>query len=270
MEPERGTPWDARLEDAALAFLDLEMTGLDVERDRVVEICAERVVGGRCVGRVETLLWPGDERVGGASHVHGLTPEVLRGAPTFESIVAEVVDVIDGAILVAHAAAWDARFLRAELARAGRPMELQHWIDTLVLSRRSFALPNHSLSALRAHFGLDVAGAHRAGADVAALRYVFQRCVEALGARSARDLWEVRVTERRARSEILAALAGAVEAGVPVLVTYRASRRAPEELRVVVTELVTDLDPPRAIGYLLPSRGRRELRADRILRVDPA
>ena len=31
-----------------------------------------------------------------------------------------------------------------------------------------------------------------------------------------------------------------------------------------------DLDPPRVIGYQLPGRGRRELRADRILRVDPA
>ena len=36
-----------------------------------------------------------------------------------------------------------------------------------------------------------------------------------------------------------------------------------------VTEILSDVDPPRAIGYLLPGRGRRELRADRILRIEP-
>ena len=38
---------------------------------------------------------------------------------------------------------------------------------------------------------------------------------------------------------------------------------------MVFTELRTDLDPPRVIGYQLPGRGRRELRTDRILTVSP-
>jgi DNA polymerase-3 subunit epsilon len=39
---------------------------------------------------------------------------------------------------------------------------------------------------------------------------------------------------------------------------------------MVLTLVRSDLDPPRVMGYQLPGRGRRELRADRILRVDPA
>jgi DNA polymerase-3 subunit epsilon len=53
-------------------------------------------------------------------------------------------------------------------------------------------------------------------------------------------------------------------------VTYRATRRAPEPLTIVISEVRSDLDPPRVLGYLLPGRGRRELRADRILKVEPA
>ncbi|MBV9948547.1 MAG: hypothetical protein JOZ69_16980, partial [Myxococcales bacterium] len=49
--PPPGPPWDLPVTEAPLAFVDLEMTGLDVARDRVVEICAERVVGGRCERR---------------------------------------------------------------------------------------------------------------------------------------------------------------------------------------------------------------------------
>jgi DNA polymerase-3 subunit epsilon len=35
-----------------------------------------------------------------------------------------------------------------------------------------------------------------------------------------------------------------------------------------ITDVRTDLDPPRVLGYLLPSRSRRELRADRILAIE--
>ena len=51
-------------------------------------------------------------------------------------------------------------------------------------------------------------------------------------------------------------------------VRYRPARRRPEELVFCVTGVRTDLDPPRVLGYLLPSRSRRELRADRILAID--
>jgi len=60
-----------------------------------------------------------------------------------------------------------------------------------------------------------------------------------------------------------------VEHGAPVVITYRPARRAPEALSMVLLEVRSDLDPPRVVGYQLPGRGRRQLRADRILRVEP-
>jgi DNA polymerase-3 subunit epsilon len=62
----------------------------------------------------------------------------------------------------------------------------------------------------------------------------------------------------------------AVSAANPVAVTYRASGRAQERLEMVLLEVFSALDPPLVVGYLLPGRGRRTLRADRILRVEPA
>jgi len=40
-------------------------------------------------------------------------------------------------------------------------------------------------------------------------------------------------------------------------------------MQMVLVEIIAGLDPPRVIGYQLPGRGRRELRADRILRIEP-
>jgi len=266
-EPSGGA-WECPVAEATFAFVDLEMTGLDLASDRVVEVCVERVERGECVARIDTLVWPGEERAGGASEVHGLSVERLTGAPRFEEIAAEVRALLEGAVPVAHAASWDARFLQMELARAGVPMELDHWVDTLSLSRRSFLMPNHSLTALRAKFGLPGEGAHRAASDVRALREVFARCCEVLRPVSPRDLWETRVQNERTRAAIVAALLAAQASGAEVKVVIRASGRPLREVRVCVKEVHHEAEPPKAIGYLMPGRGRAELRIDRILRVE--
>jgi DNA polymerase-3 subunit epsilon len=267
--PPPGPPWDLPLAEAPLAFVDLEMTGLDAARDRVVEVCIERVVGGERQLLLSTLIDPG-ERVGGAAHVHGLDAQALAGAPRFEAIAGDVMKALQGAILVAHAAVWDVRFLAAELARAGIVMGVEHWLDTLVLARRSFAFHSYSLDALCRELGIDRGQAHRAESDVRAMRVVFDRCVAVLAPVSARDLWEVRIGERRARQAIVDACEAAAKHGAPVVVTYRPARKPPQELSMVLVEVRSDLDPPGVVGYQLPGRGRRQLRADRILRVEPA
>jgi DNA polymerase-3 subunit epsilon len=285
--PPQGPPWDLALDEAPLAFVDLEMTGLDASKDRVVEICIERVRGGAVEDRLHTLVRPtagapapgrgvvprpapDDEALTsiGNEHVHGIAAEALAGAPTFPEIRERVAALLDGAVLVAHGAVWDVAFLEAEMARAGTPYTVGHWLDTLNLSRRTFALPRHSLAALREHFGIDATRAHRADADVAALREVFSRCVAALEPKTARDLWEVRIAQKKAREQIIAECTQAVASKKPVTVVYRPRARPPEPMRMVLTEVLSGLDPPRVIGYQLPGRGRRELRADRILRIE--
>jgi len=269
--PPAGDPWDLPLAETPLAFVDLEMTGLDAAKDRVVEICVERVRGGEVVARLHTLVRPetlAKEEVGNA-HVHGIFAEALQGAPTFAEIAAQVAELFDDAVLVAHGASWDVAFLEAEMARAGQPMPLPFYVDTLTLARRTFGLKKHSLDALREHFGLDRSRAHRADADVAALRAVWQKCVEALEPKTPRDVWEVRVAERKARETIVAECTEAIAAGKPVTVVYRPRSRPQEPMQMVLVEIIAGLDPPRVIGYQLPGRGRRELRADRILRIEP-
>ncbi len=267
--PPAGPPWDLPVAEAPLAFVDLEMTGLDAVHDRVVEVCVERVVGGERQRLLSTLVDPG-ERVGGAAQVHGLDATALAGAPRFADIAADVLATLDGAILVAHAAVWDVRFLAAEMRRAGLPDRVEHYLDTLALARRAFAFHSYSLDALCRELAIDRGQAHRAESDVRAMRTVFDRCVGVLSPVSARDLWEVRIGERRARQAIVDACEAAVKHGAPVVVTYRAARRAPEDLHMVLQEVRSDLDPPGVVGYQLPGRGRRQLRADRILRVEPA
>jgi DNA polymerase-3 subunit epsilon len=262
--PPEGAPWDAPLGEAPLAFVDLEMTGLEVGRDRVVEVCVERVRDGALEDRLETVVNPGDQR--GAEHVHGISEAEIAAAPGMATIADRIVELLRGAIVIAHGVSWDLAFLRDEMSRLGRGDEVPtHAIDTIALARRALNLRSYGLSAVARAFELPEDRAHRAGADVRTTRRIFERLLPGLSPKTPRDLWEVRVGERVPRSEVLAAVGAAVAAGAPVTVVYRPSHRAAEPLRMVLTAL----DPPHAIGYLLPSRGRRLLRLDRILRIEP-
>lgn len=281
-EPPPGPPWDLPAGEAPLLFLDLEMTGLDARRDRVIEVCAQRVRGGVVEASLDTLLHA--DGAFGNEHVHKISRASLDAAPSFaDAVVPWLAQHLPGAVPVAHAAAWDVSFLEAELTRAAAPQKLPHWLDTLNLARRAFSLQSHSMGSLCEHFGIARARAHRASDDVLALREVWARCIEALAPHSLRDLWHVRVGRGHARPDIVAEAVVAADLGHPVRIRYRPARsgRAKrvaqaqpspfgpgvEELEMVVTAVRTDLDPPRVLGYLLPSRGRRELRADRILAI---
>ncbi len=265
VEPPTGSPWDEPLDGAALAFIDLEMTGLERERDRVVEICVERVRGDVVEACVTSCVRPDGDVSGAGDKIHGISREELAAAPPFSALAGDVLRVLEGAVLVAHAAEHDVAFLREELRRAGVCWQCEHFLDTLDLSRRASNFKSHRLVSLAKELGIDSTRAHRAESDVRVLRSVFAHIVRELRPSTPRDLWHVRTGAAHVRPEILAAVETALAARAPANVRYRSSGRAARDLVFHVTALRRDVDPPIAIGYLDHSRGRRELRLDRIL-----
>lgn len=261
--------WQLPPEQAPLVFVDLEMTGLDAARDRVCEVGLLRYAGRREEASFESLANPGVDP-GASAEIHKLDGALLAQAPPFEALCGRVLELLDGAFLVAHGADSDVAFLQAELGRLGHPLPVVGVIDTLPLARRCFLSRSHGLGALSAALGLDHARHHRAGDDARATAQLFWRVVDALSPSSMADLHSVRVGERQARPSILAAVSEAIAGRKPVLVRHRTPRRPTEEMWMVLTSVRTDVDPPRVMGYLHPGRGRRELRADRILAIVPA
>ena len=264
-EPPGGAPWDTPLERAPLAFVDLEMTGLDPERDRVVQICVERVEGERVTDRLCTFVRC--DRGPGPSAIHGITAPDLVDAPLYAELAPRVSELFADACLVAHGARWDIAFLAAEHRRAGATFACQHFIDTLALSRRTLRRSRHRLATLAEAFHIDNPNPHRADNDVRVTRELLAILARRLEATCPRDLWRMAAGRREVMPEILATAERALAQRLPVVVRYRPSGRGALELEVQLTAIRTDLDPPLVLGYLLHSRGRRELRADRILEL---
>jgi DNA polymerase III epsilon subunit family exonuclease len=163
------------LSGVTFALLDVETTGLSPSYGhRVCEVACLCVRDGVEVGSFESLVDPGRSISPGAFYVNRITPEMLAGAPVFESIAAPLLALLEDAILVAHNAPFDLGFLAKELAIAGCPQPTGPVVDTLALSRRLYHLASHSLTAVASALNVPVEPVHRAMSDVQVTRYVLE------------------------------------------------------------------------------------------------
>lgn len=138
--------------------LDTETTGLDpAAGHRIVEIGAIELVDHLPTGRHwQQYVDPQRDMPEEARRVHNLSREFLSQFPPFEAIVDAFLDFVGDSTLVIHNAAFDLRFLNAELARCGRePLPASRVVDTLLLAQRRFPGQPNSLDALCRRFGVD-------------------------------------------------------------------------------------------------------------------
>ena len=134
-------------------FLDTETTGLNAEQgDRIIEVACIEFDNRRDTGRrLHHYINPGRSSHPDAVRVHGITDEFLADKPPFATIADELLEMLSGADVVIHNAAFDVGFLNAELARLGRPAlssQVARVTDTLLMARQMFPGKSNSLDAL--------------------------------------------------------------------------------------------------------------------------
>ncbi len=165
-------PWPAAYPQG-YAVVDVETTGL-ARDDRIISAAVYRL---NAVGDVEdhwyTLVNP--ERDPGPVWIHGLTSDVLEGAPLFPEIAEEFSSYLAGRVLVAHNAAFDWSMIAREYARARVTAPVEHRLCTIALAKElRLPLPNHKLATLAAHFGVEQRRAHHALDDARVLAEAFR------------------------------------------------------------------------------------------------
>ncbi len=147
--------------------LDTETTGFEPDAgDRIVEIGAIELVNHVATGRVyHQYINPERSMPDGAFQVHGLGDEFLRDFPIFREVGQAFVDFIGDAPLVIHNAAFDMKFLNAELDWMGLPrLPFARANDTLASARSKVPGSPASLDALCRRFGVDNSARTRHGA----------------------------------------------------------------------------------------------------------
>ncbi|MBP5858166.1 DNA polymerase III subunit epsilon [Marivibrio halodurans] len=147
--------------------LDTETTGLDPNGGhRIVEIgCVElhnRVPTGETFWE---YINPERDMPTEAFEVHGLSEAFLADKPVFAAIAQRFVDFVGDAPIVIHNAAFDMKFLNAELKSCGfKPLPMSQAVDTVAIARSRFPGAAASLDALCKRFGIDNAKRTKHGA----------------------------------------------------------------------------------------------------------
>ena len=147
--------------------LDTETTGLDpTAGHRIVEIGCVELINHMPTGKIrQWYINPERDMPDDAYNVHGLSEDFLADKPVFASIVDDFLAFLEGAVLVAHNASFDIRFLNSELAALDRPNLAQdNLIDTIALARKNVPGAQYSLDALCRRFNIDTSARQKHGA----------------------------------------------------------------------------------------------------------
>ena len=159
-----------------LCFFDLESTGLNVIRDRIIQIAIIKYFAkGREPEELSMLINPGIPISEEAMRVHGITPKDVANKPTFVQVAQKIYDFIGNADLAGYNSnRFDVPMLQEEFARAGIDFDIDHrrMID---IQRIFYKMePRNLRAAVRFYCDKDLENAHDALADVKATIDVFE------------------------------------------------------------------------------------------------
>lgn len=161
-------PWNT----ARFVALDLETTGTDLERDRIIEIGVVVFDGGEVVERWQQLIDPEVELPDIITDVTGIRAEDLVGMPRLEDVADRLISYLRSGLLLAYNHEFDTTIVRAQLERIGRGIELPPCLDPFPFCyeylREQKLTRNAKLTTVCEYLEIPLDAAHRADHDAEA------------------------------------------------------------------------------------------------------
>src|SRR6185437_12532825 len=169
------------LEALSYVVVDVETTGMNAFfGDRVTEIAAVVVRGGRIAEQFQTLVNPERPIPAMITALTHITPQMVRDAPRFREIAPELLQFLQGHVFVAHNAEFDWRFVSAEVARATNRQLTGRRLCTVRLARRVLPqLRSRKLDSLAHFYDVTITDRHRAAGDALATAHILLRLLDA-------------------------------------------------------------------------------------------
>lgn len=183
-----------RLSETDFVVFDLETTGAKVPGCRVTEIGAFKVSGGRIVDEFQTLINPLMPIPAFIAELTGISDEMVKSAPQFQEVADELLSFIGDAVLVAHNAPFDIRFINHEIGKVfdGYRLGNSH-LCTVQLSRKLLPdIDNHRLHTVADYYSIEIVNRHRAGDDALATAKIFVQFLPMLAEMGITDLRQAR------------------------------------------------------------------------------
>ena len=158
-------------DDVSIVSLDLELTGLNRQRDRIIQYG----LAGNKVGQISWLVNPETDTGRDMSRISGVTSEQVNNATPLVNHLYLLRKHLTDAVVVMHKSDHDWGFLCKEFERLGeQPPVPDRIVCTLYLSKHILKLPGrHTLTALCQGLNIPLVHAHNAGSDSLATYRLF-------------------------------------------------------------------------------------------------
>ena len=174
---------DEEIDSSTYVVLDVETTGLNTFTDEIIEIGAVRFENGVEVDSFSELIDPCRPLPDKIVEITGITSAMLSGKRTLREAMPDFAKFCEGAVLVAHNAAFDMSFFKRAFPLIGREFDFVT-LDTLALARNLYPnIKNHKLGTLAKLFNVSLTNAHRAVHDARATALVLMKMLEELKSR---------------------------------------------------------------------------------------
>lgn len=171
--PHRSLRYNPLAMDTIVA-LDIETTGLDADKDAIIEIGAVRFKDHRVEAEWSTLLNPGRRIPPFITQLTGITDQMVLPAPSIRDMLPELTNFVGNAPILGHNVRFDLGFLRKQgLFKSNAVMDTYEMASILVPSAGRY-----NLGALTQALGVPYPATHRALEDAQATRGVFLRLYE--------------------------------------------------------------------------------------------
>ncbi len=146
--------------------LDVETTGLDYTKEKIIEFAAVKMVNDEIDDVFETLINPEQHIRKSSIAIHGITEDMVADAPTEAKIMPKILKFVGNHPIVAHNAIFDFNFLNAASLRIKKKEIINPRIDTQFMFKEVYPdLDSHGLEALLNKLSIEYGEQHRAMAD---------------------------------------------------------------------------------------------------------
>jgi DNA polymerase III epsilon subunit family exonuclease len=153
--------------------LDVETSGLDAEKDEIINIALVRFESGNIAANIDFLVKPQKEILSFVKYLTGISQNELNEAKPFKEIVPHILEFINGKPIVAHNVAFDSKLFTLALNRSGfKNHEFVFW-DSLAIAQAAWTFESHKLVNLIKLLNIEVTASHRALPDAEACGKVF-------------------------------------------------------------------------------------------------
>lgn len=184
-------PKDKLIEDETYVVFDIETTGLDPFKDKVIEIGAIKLRGKEIIDEFSVFVNPEMSIPKDIVELTKITDEMVKDSEKIEDVLPKFLNFCEGSTVVAHNAKFDVGFINQKakamnIEYSPSVIDTLHWAKILLPDQKRFGL-----KYITNYFGIILESHHRAVDDAKATAEVFQKFLNMVLSRGILKLTEI-------------------------------------------------------------------------------